>query len=90
MYKLITKREKIMGTPTSTATKIKYFTEALEKAAFINIDGFEYRIMGFYKDIEQELHFEDEESGEMYVNTLDELVADMHEIQLSEIKRIWG
>ena len=97
MYKLITKRENIMGTPASKTAKIKYFEEALAKSAFIEIDGYMFRITGFFRDGttvefagDLELHFEDEESGEMHVNTFAELIEDMHEIKLFELQRCWG
>ena len=57
------------------------------QATFINIDGFMFRVVGWYED---ELHFEDEDSGEMHVNSLEELVEDMHEIEILSLKTIWG
>jgi len=86
MYKLITKRENNMGTPASKQAKIKYFTEALVKAEIIKIDGELYNITAWF---ENELHFNNDE-GECYVNTLEELVLDMHEIELLGLQRIWG
>ena len=88
MYKLIKQREKHMSAPiASTAAKTKYLIEALEKATFINIDGYMFRVTAWYED---ELHFEDEESGDMHVNTLEELVEDMHEIEIYTLTKCWG
>ena len=77
-----------MGAPVaSKAAKTKYLIEALEKATFIKIDGYMFRVVVF---TDEELLFEDEESGESYANTLEELVEDMHEIEIYTFTKCWG
>jgi len=69
--------------------KASTFEMALASATFIKIDGYMFRIVAWYAE-ESELHFEDEEWGDMHVNTFEELQDDMDEIELYTIVKSWG
>lgn len=63
------------------------FLAAIKDATFISIDGFMFRVEGWYED---ELHFENEENGEVHVNTKEELIDDMFDIKVYTLKETWG
>ena len=63
------------------------FEAALMEATFIKIDGQMFRIIVWDGE---DLHFEDENTGETYVNPFEELVDDMDEIELFAIVKSWG
>lgn len=65
--------------------------EALDKASFIKIDGEMFRVNNFVED-EGTWHFdyEDEDTGEVYCSTLEELEADMYEIELYKTVKSWS
>ena len=60
--------------------------KALNDAAFIKIDGYWFRVEAWDGE---ELRFYDEESGEEYVNTLDDLIADMDEFEIYVLEKNW-
>ena len=65
---------------------IATFEKALADATFISIDGYMFRVT-VYDD--GELHFEDEDSGEMHVSSIAELTADMGEIEIFTLTKSW-
>jgi hypothetical protein len=59
----------------------------VQKAAFMKIDGFMYRIdYHINEEEEQEVHYHDEDSGEEYISTFDEL--ETYDIEFFSIEPI--
>lgn len=62
---------------------------ALEGSAFIVIDNYWFRIT-CYEIEEQQLYFYDEDSGNEYINHLQELWGDVDDIQIYRLTKSWG
>jgi hypothetical protein len=78
------KRIKIMAFHDMAA-----FEMALADATFISIDGYMFRVTAWYPE-DSELHFKDEETGDMHVNTFEDLVEDMGEIEIFTLTKSWA